>query len=363
MIRLPAALPAWSLLLPAVAIAILQMASGSDLGPLAVAGVALTLFGAVIAAVHHAEVVALRVGEPYGTLVLAVAVTVIEVALIVSLMLVGGEETAALPRDTVFAAIMIVCNGAIGLCILVGGLRHHILGFRAEGSNSALAVLATLAILTLVLPAYTTTTSGPTFSTAQMVFAGIASLVLYAVFVFVQTVRHRDYFLPADVAEHDVDLHAVPPSTGVAWAAFIVLLVALVAVVGLAKTLAPTLESAVRTAGAPQAVVGVVIALIVLLPETWAAVRAAAGNRLQTSLNLALGSALASIGLTIPVVVVLSIALDRPLLLGLPPKEIALLALTLLVATLTLSAGRTTILQGAVHLVLFCTFLFLAAVP
>ena len=155
----------------------------------------------------------------------------------------------------------------------------------------------------------------------------------------------------------------MPPSTGVAWAAFIVLLVALVAVVGLAKTLAPTLESAVRTAGAPQAVVGVVIALIVLLPETWAAVRAAAGNRLQTSLNLALGSALASIGLTIPVVVVLSIALDRPLLLGLPPKEIALLALTLLVATLTLSAGRTTVLQGAVHLVLFCTFLFLAAVP
>jgi Ca2+:H+ antiporter len=321
------------------------------------------LFGAVLAAVHHAEVVALRVGEPFGTLVLAVAVTVIEVALIVSLMLVGGEETAALPRDTVFAAIMIVCNGAIGLCILVGGLRHHILGFRAEGSNSALAVLATLAILTLVLPAYTTTTSGPTFSAAQMVFAGIASLVLYSVFVFVQTVRHRDYFLPADVADHDVDLHAVPPSTGVAWAAFIVLMVALVAVVGLAKALAPTLESAVRAAGAPQAVVGVVIALIVLLPETWAAVRAAAGNRLQTSLNLALGSALASIGLTIPVVVVLSFALDRPLLLGLPPKEIALLALTLLVATLTLSAGRTTVLQGAVHLVLFSAFLFLAAVP
>jgi Ca2+:H+ antiporter len=361
--RLPAALPAWSLLLPLAGLGILLLATGRDLGPFAVVAVALTLFSAVVAAVHHAEVVALHVGEPFGTLVLAVAVTVIEVALIVSLMLVGGEETAALPRDTVFAAIMIVCNGALGLCILVGGLRHHILGFRAEGSNSALAVLAALATLTLVLPAYTTTTSGPTFSAAQLVFAGIASLVLYAVFVFVQTVRHRDYFLPDDVAEHDVDLHAVPPSRGTAWAAFVLLLVALVAVVGLAKMLAPTLEAGVRAAGAPQAMVGVVIALIVLLPETWAAVRAAAGNRLQTSLNLALGSALASIGLTIPAVVVLSFILDRPLLLGLPPKEIALLALTLLVTTLTLSAGRTTVLQGAVHLVLFSAFLFLAAVP
>jgi|LNFM01.1.fsa_nt_gb Ca2+:H+ antiporter len=361
--RLPAALPAWSLLLPIAAIGILVLSTGRELGPLAVAVVALALFAAVIAAVHHAEVVALRVGEPFGTLVLAVAVTVIEVALIVSLMLVGGDETASLPRDTVFAAIMIVCNGAMGLCILVGGLRHHILGFRAEGSNSALAVLAALATLTLVLPTYTTTTQGPTFSASQLVFAGIASLVLYCVFVFVQTVRHRDYFLPEDVAEQDVDLHAAPPSRGAAWLAFALLLVALVAVVGLAKMLAPTLESGVRAAGAPQAMVGVVIALIVLLPETWAAVRAAAGNRLQTSLNLALGSALASIGLTIPAVVVLSFVLDRPLLLGLPPKEIALLALTLLVTTLTLSAGRTTVLQGVVHLVLFSAFLFLAAVP
>jgi len=363
MMRLPAALPAWSLLLPLVAVAILLVARGHVLGPFAVAAVALTLVSAVVSAVHHAEVVALRVGEPFGTLVLAVAVTVIEVSLIVSLMLVGGEETASLPRDTVFAAIMIVCNGAMGLCILVGGLRHHILGFRAEGANSALAVLAALATLSLVLPAYTTSTPGPSFSSAQLVFAGIASLVLYGVFVFVQTIRHRDYFLPADVAQQDVELHATPPSTGSAWIALGCLVVALVAVVGLATLLAPTIEKGVRAAGAPQALVGVLIALIVLLPETWAAVRAAAGNRLQTSLNLALGSALASIGLTIPAVVVLSFVLDRPLLLGLPPKEIALLALTLLVATLTLSAGRTTVLQGAVHLVLFSAYLFLAAVP
>jgi len=363
MTRLPAALPLWSLLLPIAAVVILLFAGGRALGPLAVAAIALTLLSAVVSAVHHAEVIALRVGEPFGTLVLAVAVTVIEVSLIVSLILVGGDETASLPRDTVFAAIMIVCNGAMGLCILVGGLRHHILGFRAEGANSALAVLAALATLTLVLPAYTTSTSGPSFSSAQMVFAGIASLVLYGVFVFVQTVRHRDYFLPADVARQDVEVHAVPPSTTSAWVALVFLVLALVAVVGLAQVLAPTLKAVVRAAGAPQALVGVLIALIVLLPETWAAVRAAAGNRLQTSLNLALGSALASIGLTIPAVVVLSFVLDRPLLLGLPPKEIALLALTLLVATLTLSAGRTTVLQGAVHLVLFSAFLFLAAVP
>jgi Ca2+:H+ antiporter len=311
--------------------------------------------------VHHAEVVAHRVGEPFGTLVLAVAVTVIEVALIVSLMLAGGPNASALARDTVFAAIMIVCNGVVGLCVLVGGLQHRVLHFRVEGTSPALEVLVALATLTLVLPAFTTSTPGPTFSTAQLAFAGTASLVLYGAFVFVQTVRHRDYFLPLE--GDDPHAHAQPPGLPVALAALALLMACLVGVVGLAKVLAPSIEAGVRAAGAPQAVVGVMVALMVLLPETWAALRAAARNRLQNSLNLALGSALASIGLTIPVVAVISLATGQQLTLGLDSKELVLMATSFVVATLTLGSGRATVLQGAVHLVLFAAFLFLAVVP
>jgi Ca2+:H+ antiporter len=316
--------------------------------------------GAVLVAVHHAEVIAHRVGEPFGTLVLALAVTVIEGSLIVSMMTSGGAATSALARDTVFATVMIICNGVVGLCLLVGSLKHHVLGFRVEGTSPALAVLATLATLTLVLPAFTSSTPGPTFSHSQLVFAGIVSLILYAVFVFVQTVRHRDYFLPDGDAE---DVHASPPPIAVAVTSFALLVVSLVAVVGLAKVISPRIEAAVHGAGMPQSVVGVAIAVLVLLPETWAAVRAAARDRMQISLNLALGSALATIGLTIPTVAVTAIALGLPLDLGLPAKEIALLALTLLLSSMTLATGRATVLHGAVHLVLFAVFLFLAMVP
>jgi Ca2+:H+ antiporter len=323
--------------------------------------VTIALIAAVVAAVHHAEVVAHRVGEPFGSLVLAIAVTVIEVALVVSMMLSGGASAATLARDTVFAAVMIVCTGVVGLCLLVGGLRHHVIAFRVEGTSPALATLAALVTLTLVLPTYTTSSPGPTFSTSQLVFAGVVSLTLYGVFVFVQTVRHRDYFLPADVGNEDA--HAAPVSTRVAMISMALLVVCLVAVVGLAKTLSPSIEAAVHAAKAPTAVVGIAIAMLVLLPESWAALRAAAANRVQTSLNLALGSALASIGLTIPAVAAVSVFLGLPLSLGLPNKEIILLALTAIVGTLTLGGGRATVLQGAVHLALFAVFLFLAIVP
>ena len=257
---------------------------------------------------------------------------------------------------------MIVCNGVVGLCVLVGGVRHRVVAFRTDGTSPALAVLAALATLTLVLPTFTTTTPGPTFSPSQLAFAGIASLTLYGVFVFVQTVRHRNYFLPVN-NEGDEHHHAEPPTHAVAWVSVGLLMVCLVGVVGLAKALAPVIEDGVRAAGAPQAVVGVIVALLVLLPETWAAVRAAAHNRLQTSLNLALGSALASIGLTIPAVAVLSMFLPYPLTLGLGPTEMVLLFLTFVVGVLTLGNGRATVMQGTVHLVLFAVFLFLAVVP
>jgi len=236
-----------------------------------------------------------------------------------------------------------------------------VLAFRVEGTTPALAVLATLTALTLVLPALTTSSPGPTFTSPQLIFAGAVSLVLYAVFIFVQTARHRDFFLPEGGESEDA--HAVPPAARVAWLSLGLLLPSLVAVVGLAKVLAPSIEHVVKAAGMPQGVVGIAIALMVLLPETWAAVRAALRNRMQISFNLALGSALATIGLTIPAVAVTSIALRLPLTLGLPPKEVAMLALSLLLSSMTLAGGRATVLQGAVHLVVFAVFLFLAMVP
>jgi Ca2+:H+ antiporter len=352
----------WTVFVPPFALLALGVSWGRDLGVVLLPLVCIGLVAAVIAAVHHAEVVAHRVGEPFGTLILALAVTVIEVALIVTLMVSGGDKAAALARDTVFAAVMITCNGIVGLALLIGPLRHKVQEFRVQATGGALAVVVTLVTLSLVLPTFTTSSAGPTFSGAQLAFAGIASLVMYGVFVFVQTVRHRDYFLPVE-NDADEEAHAAAPGNRTAFASLGLLLCCLVAVVGLAKTVSPTLEDAVTSLGAPLSVVGVVIALLVLAPETVAAVRAALRNRLQTSLNLALGSALASIGLTIPAIAIASIWLDGALVLGLGGKEMVLLALTVAVSTLTLATGRATLLQGAVHLVVFSSFLFLAVTP
>ncbi len=349
-------------LVPLTATALLGGSFFTALGPAMVAACAVALMGSVVVAVHHAEVVAHRVGEPFGTLVLAVAITVIEVALIVSMMLAGGPDKAELPRDTIFAAVMIITTGVIGICLLVGGLHHLEQRFQLDGANSALAALVVLAGLSLVLPAFTTSSDGGTYTLSQLAFVAISSLSLWAAFVFVQTVRHRDYFLPpTNVANEEV--HAPPPSNGQAWASFGLLMVSLVTVVGLAKQLSPTIEAAVTAAGAPKAVIGIAIALLVLLPETWAAVRAAQADRLQTSMNLALGSALASIGLTIPAVVAAALVLDLPLVLGLAAKDMVMLMLAFLVSAITLSTGRTNVMQGAVHLILFAAFLFLAFVP
>lgn len=361
MIRKLFSVSAWCIALPIVACVMLAAVWGRPLGWTLMGFVVAALIAAVIVAVHHAEVIALRVGEPFGTLVLALAVTVIEASLIVSLMLSGGETASALARDTVFATVMIVCNGVVGLCLLMGALRHRVLDFRVEGTSPALSVLATLTILTLVLPTFTSTTPGPTLSTAQLAFVGVVSLTLYCVFIFVQTVRHRSYFLPVNMKSEGEQLQ--PPSVAVTMASLGLLFLCLIAVVGLAKVLAPSIEAAVLAASAPHAVVGIAIALMVLLPETLAAVRTAMLNRMQISFNLALGSALATIGLTIPVVAATSILLGLKLDLGLPPKEMVMLLLTLMISAMTLSGGRSTVLQGAVHLVLFFVFLFLAIVP
>jgi Ca2+:H+ antiporter len=353
----------WSKLIPVLGALVLAAAIVLPRNPLVASICLLTLAATVVCAVHHAEVVAHRVGEPFGTLVLALAVTIIEVALIVSIMLSGDpQKTAAVPRDTVFSAIMIICNGLIGLCLLIGGVRYREQSFNTGGANAALATLIALATLSLVLPAFTTTSAGLTYSTSQLAFAAMASLVLWGVFVFVQTIRHRDYFLPVENRDNE-NIHATPPTDREAWASFGFLNLGLLVVVGLAKMLSPSIETAVLEVGAPQATIGVLIAVLVLLPETTAAIRAAMANRLQTSLNLALGSALASIGLTIPAVALTSLLLGTPLQLGLQAKDLVLLTLTFLVTSITLVTGRTSVMQGAIHVVIFAAFLFLTLIP
>jgi len=352
----------WTTSVPLLAAFALIVVWGSTPGDIALIGLLPLLAGAVFAAVHHAEVVAHRIGEPFGSLLLAVAVTVIEVGLIVMLM-TSDKDTSMLARDTVFAAVMICLNGIVGLVLLVAALKHHLATFNPEGTGAALATVITLAAITLVLPRFSTSQPGPEFTASQLAFAAVASLVLYAMFVFTQTVRHREFFLPKDRdgdghpdEGHDVTVDDARWSLGL-------LLVALVAVVGLAKIESAGIERAVSAAGLPQAVVGVIIALMVLAPESIAAVRAAALDQVQTGLNLAYGSAMASIGLTIPAIAIASIWLDGPLALGLTQVQIVLLVMTVFVSILTVVPGRSKPLQGGVHLVLFAAFVFLAVQP
>jgi Ca2+:H+ antiporter len=383
----------WTVIAPPVALVVLLLTFGQHIAVWLAVLLAAVLAVAVLAAVHHAEVVAHRVGEPFGSLVLAVAVTVIEVALIVTLMISGEEGSSSLARDTVFAAVMITTNGIIGISLLTGARRFGVAVFNPEGTGAALATVATLSALSLVLPTFTST-PGPEFSPAQLTFAALASIALYGLFVATQTGRHRGDFLPvphpvigtpttetvpsaepvppaetvppadsgASPAEQDPG-HGATPSAKAALLSLGLLLVALVDVVGLAKVESHSIESAVRAAGAPPSFVGVVIALLVLAPESLAAVRAARRGQVQISLNLGYGSAMASIGLTIPAIAVATIWLKGPLLLGLGATQLVLLTLTVGVSILTVVPGRATRLQGGIHLVLLAAFVFLAIKP
>lgn len=356
----PLGLPLWSVVLPVFGV--LALALGKPDGVTLAVILGLLLAGAIMAAVYHAEVLAHFLGEPFGTLVLALAVTVIEVSLIVSIMLSDGGASQTLARDTLMAAIMITINGIVGICLLAGGHRHYEQSYTQSGVSKGLAMLATLSVLVLVLPNYTVSEPGAFYSSTQLIFVAVVALAVYATFVWAQTIRHRDAFL-FELEGGDDHAHEAPVARSKAIAAAGMLLVALVAVVLLAKTLSPTIEAGVDAIGAPQALVGIIIAGLVLAPEGFAAYRAARANRVQNSLNLAIGSALAAIGLTIPAVAAVALVLDLDLELGLSPKSVVLLALTLLVATLTLSRGRTTVVQGVIHLVIFATYLFTTIVP
>jgi Ca2+:H+ antiporter len=355
--------PSWTTVAPVAALVVLVLSWGSHPGVAAALAIGVFLIGAVLSAVHHAEVVAHRIGEPFGSLLLAAAVTVIEVGLIVTLMISGKGDTSTLARDTVFSAVMITVNGIVGLSLLIGARRHGMATFNPEGTGSSLTTVIALAALCLVLPTFTTSTPGPEFSASQLAFASVASLLLWGVFVFTQTIKHRDFFLPDETVAEVGDAHASPPSDRVALVSLFLLLLGLVEVVGLAKVESYPIEDAVDALGFPASFVGVVIALLVLLPESIAAARAAARNRVQISLNLAYGSAMASVGLTIPAIAVASIWLDGPLVLGLDSLQIVLLLVSVIVSVLTVVPGRSKSLQGWVHLVLVAAFVFLSVKP
>ena len=353
----------WHAIVPVLAVVSLALAWGRDLPAAILALLGVALAAAVLSAVHHAEVVAARVGEPFGSLVLAIAVTVIEVALIVTLMTTDPQNTQALARDTVFAALMITCNGIVGASLLARTLRGGEVTFTAAGAVSGLSAIALLATFSLVLPTFTRSTEGPTLTTTQLAFAALAALVIYLLFVLVQAVRHRDYFLPDDADDASEDVHARTPTGREALLSLLLLVVALVAVVGLAKVTTPLIELGVSSLGLPRAAVAVSIALLVLLPESIAALRAARRGRVQTSLNLAYGSAMASIGLTIPTIAVMSWIFGYDLVLGIDQTAIVLLVITLFTGLGTVLAGRATVLQGGIHLFTLAGFLVLVASP
>lgn len=352
-------------LLPVFSLLILVVSWSRKPSNLILGLLGLILIATVFTAVHHAEVVALKVGEPFGSLILAVAVTIIEVGMILVLIVASPDTHRNLARDTVFSAVMIATNGIVGIALLIKSLRQKIATFNASGVSGALAVLFSLCVLSLVLPSVTLSSPGPTFTNIQLIFAALVSLVLYLTFVAVQTVRHRDYFLPPIRDNHtpSIEEHVEPPTKQQALRSLFWLVLSLISVVGLAKVSSPLIQQFVDQRNLPQMIVAISIAIVVLLPESISAIKAARFGRTQTSLNLAYGSALASIGLTIPVIAVISVLFSYEVNLGLSTAEIVLMSLTFLVSVLTAFSGTATLLQGVIHLCIFGSFIMFAATP
>ncbi len=344
----------WSIVFPLVSGLFYFIGLTDDSAVMSIIGGVL-LISSVLSAVHHAEIVAHKVGEPFGTIILAICITILEVSLIVSLMIAGGDKAMTYARDTVFAAIMLILNGIIGVCIWIGGVKYHEQFFARSSATTYLVSLVAILIMTLILPNFTTSQDGPYYSEAQLIFVSLVCLIIYSTFLMVQTVRHRNYFIEPGEDEHQ---KGNTPTTKNLVVSLVFLIICLAVVVFMAKALSPTIEKIVADMGAPQSLVGVIIAAVVLLPEGLAAIRAARNNQIQSSLNLALGSALASIGLTIPVVAIVCIIYDIPLVLGLDKKSIILLALSIFTVMLSLSRGKTNILYGVVLLVNLAAYIF-----
>lgn len=323
--------------------------------------VAALLISSVLSAVHHSEVIAHRVGEPFGTVVLAISITAIEVSLIIALMMGGGEQAKFLARDTVFSAVMLIMNGLLGACLLIGGIRHREQFFQRTSANTALVSLVAIIVLTFLLPNYTTSIEGPSYNTAQLIFVSLACLVIYGSFLLIQTVRHKEYFITPEESTDNKNAHH--PSKSDSIVSLLMLLVSLAIVVLLAKSLSPAISTGLENAGLPESLVGVVIAAVILLPEGIAAIKAAQRNKLQTSINLTLGSALASIGLTIPAVAVIAVMFDMELVLGIDTKATALVVLSIFTVMLSLNRGKTNVLYGIVLIVNLLAYIFTIIFP
>ncbi|WP_075321683.1 calcium:proton antiporter [Histophilus somni] len=353
-------LPVWTLLLPLFALLVLAFhLLTHPTGWLINTVTTVLLIGSVFAAVHYAEVIAHKVGEPFGTLVLAIAVTVIEVALIVILMSNSTQENSlVLARDTVYAALMLICNGIVGIGLLIGGMKNYVQLFSLHGIKAAVSVLLAISLIVFVLPNFTLSAEGGGMVNSQLLFVAMCCLVLYGSFIFTQTIRHRNYFVDEDENEshHNDNWLTIGVS-------IVFLLISLVSVVGLAKMLSPTIESALISFGLPKIMLGIIVAGLVLLPESIASIKAAYNNQLQNSLNLGLGSALASIALTVPVIAIISVISGQPIVFGLTAKESLMLIITLLLTMNTLSTGRSNFLLGVIHLVMLATFIFFSIIP
>jgi Ca2+:H+ antiporter len=320
----------------------------------------IALMISILEAVHHAEEIAHAIGEPFGTLVLAIAVTCIEASLIISLMSASGPDGATLARDTVFAAVMIILTAMVGLSLLVGGIKYGEQNFVLEGANATLTTLVAISVLTLILPNFTTSVAGPFYNNQQLLFVAIVTLILYGSLIFVQNFKHKSFFV--DASEQPAEILG-PVSGKKIMFSFILMVICLVAVVLLAKALAPDLDMLIDRLGAPQALAGVIIAAIILLPEGLSAYKASSKNQLQKALNLSLGSALASISLTMPVVSVYALVTGTQITLGIDSQSTILFMLALMIVILSLKTGKTTILQGIILLVIFLVYLFTIIVP
>jgi len=326
----------------------------------AIAGILLLL--SVMSAVHHSEIIAHRVGEPFGTIILAVSVTVIEVAIIVSLMTTGGSEYATFARDTVYAAVMIILNGIVGLSLFIGSRKFHTQTFSVHSVKIALVALVSIVVFTMILPTFTKSKTGPYYTEAQLLFEVFACFAIYTAFISAQTTRHREYFITEDKKPNK----EVKPQTITNYSlitSLVFLLISLIIVVLLAKSLSYPIENLIVAQGLPKSLVGIIIAAIILLPEGIAAINAALNNKLQTSLNLALGSALASIGLTIPTVSIASYLYDFPLVLGLDILSIILLVISIFTVMLSLIGGKSNFVYGVVLIVNFIAYIFLTINP
>ncbi|MFC3711077.1 calcium:proton antiporter [Sphingoaurantiacus capsulatus] len=323
------------------------------------------IFWSAFGVVHEAEEVAERLGEPLGTLVLTLSIVIIEVALISAVML-SAKDVPTLGRDTMFAVLMIVLNGVVGICLLVGGLRFHQQTYNLQGASAYLAVIIPLAVIALVLPNFTTSTSVGTLSLMQAGFFSLFTIGLYASFLWLQTGRHQGFFLPIAGKKDEEAGVAIPhhaPAPGSTGFRILILVANILPIVLLAKSLAVLLDFGIEALGAPAALGGIIIAMIVFTPEGISALKAVAANQLTRAINLCLGAAASTLGLTVPAVLLIGLLTDQPVVLGLSGANMVLLAVTLILNTLTFSSGRTTMLEGTVHLSLFFVFLVLVFSP